>query len=498
MEIPEPRRVAVARVEPQYPAHPPFHPDRLYPESPWPEVGGEPNPAYRGVREALRLLGADAGRFGTKDWNPLAAWVKPGHRVLVKPNLVKETHPRDPQGWRYVMTHGSVLRAILDYLHLALKGKGEIWIADAPQTDSSWDGIVRVLALDELVAFYGSRGVHVELVDLRQQEWTHRDGVVLSRHARPGDPRGYVAFDLGAHSEFHDHGGATRYFGADYASAEVNAHHSGGRHEYLLAGSAIRADVFVNVPKLKTHKKAGITCSLKNLVGINGDKNWLPHHTEGDPRSGGDEFPRMTAWRSLERASVRRMRRLALALPGIGPRIMLGAKQAGKIAFGDTEEVVRSGNWFGNDTLWRMCLDLNKLLLYGEADGTLRAATDGRRPYLSIVDGVIGGEGRGPMNPDPVRSGVVLAGVDPAAVDWVAALLMGFDPLRLPIVERAFRTRGLPVTDLTPADVRVVSADPRWDRRAAEIDPATLFRFRPHFGWEGHVEPAWRSRPSSP
>jgi len=65
---------------------------------------------------------------------------------------------------------------------------------------------------------------------------------------------------------------------------------------------------------------------------------------------------------------VRRMRRLALALPGIGPRIMLGAKQAGKIAFGDTEEVVRSGNWFGNDSHWRMCLDLNKLLLYGEAD----------------------------------------------------------------------------------------------------------------------------------
>jgi len=73
--------------------------------------------------------------------------------------------------------------------------------------------------------------------------------------------------------------------GADYVTSVVNRHHSGGRHACLSSGSAIRADVCVNLPKLKTHKKAGITCSLKNLVGINGDKNWLPHHTEGDPRT---------------------------------------------------------------------------------------------------------------------------------------------------------------------------------------------------------------------
>ena len=53
----------------------------------------------------------------------------------------------------------------------------------------------------------------------------------------------------------------------------------------------MKCDLFVNLPKLKTHKKTGITCSLKNFVGINGDKNWLPHHTEGVPANGGDEFP---------------------------------------------------------------------------------------------------------------------------------------------------------------------------------------------------------------
>ena len=32
-----------------------------------------------------------------------------------------------------------------------------------------------------------------------------------------------------------------------------------------------------SLPKLKTHKKAGITCALKNLIGINGNKEYLPH-----------------------------------------------------------------------------------------------------------------------------------------------------------------------------------------------------------------------------
>ena len=33
-----------------------------------------------------------------------------------------------------------------------------------------------------------------------------------------------------------------------------------------------RIVLVVNVPKLKVHKKAGITCCLKNLIGINGNK----------------------------------------------------------------------------------------------------------------------------------------------------------------------------------------------------------------------------------
>jgi len=49
-------------------------------------------------------------------------------------------------------------------------------------------------------------------------------------------------------------------------------------------------------------------------------------------------------------------------------------------------------------------------------------------PHLSVIDGVEGMEGDGPVDGDPVRHGFVLLGSDPVAVDAAAARLMGFDP----------------------------------------------------------------------
>jgi len=66
-------------------------------------------------------------------------------------------------------------------------------------------------------------------------------------------------------------------------------------------------------------QKAGITVSLKNLVGINGDKNWLPHHTEGNPNNGGDEHPNPGSKHKFERLIVPYFRFLSLRVPGLGP-----------------------------------------------------------------------------------------------------------------------------------------------------------------------------------
>ena len=481
--------VAVSVGDPQYPSQPPFHPPVEVEECLFPEHSIESNAAYIGVRECLRLAGLDIGNFGTPYWNPFTELIRPGETVLLKPNLVKESHPRDPQGWQYVLTHGSIVRAVSDYVWKALEGRGKIIVADGPQTDSSFDAIVRLLGLVEVQRFYQRKGLRFELIDLRREQWTNRDGVIVDRRRLPGDPYGNIAFDLGNASEFAGHRGGGRYYGADYDSNQVNQHHIDGRHEYLLAGSAVGCDVLINLPKLKTHKKAGVTLSLKNLVGINTDKNWLPHHTEGDPARGGDEHPQPNAKHRIERRLVAASHKALVAFPRSGGWLARQIRQPSLRVFGETERVIRSGNWYGNDTLWRMCLDLNKLLLYGDIEGRLRTGTElNRKRHYVVVDGIVGGEGRGPMDPDPVRSGFVAFGTHAPSVDAVCCCLMGFDPESIPIVGNAFRCVEYSLGHGDWRSIEVRSNRPQWNRPLADIPCHATLGFQPHFGWKGHIE----------
>src|SRR5512142_1008735 len=221
----------------EYPRSSPFHPSERYPEYDFTETAESPNQAYASVRECFRLAGLDATNFGTSGWNPLGELMRPGETVVLKPNMVKESHPRDPEGWQYVLTHGSVIRAVADYIWRAIGRNGNLYLADSPQTDSSWNGLVRVMGLDSIREFYLRHGLNLQLVDLRREEWTNVGDVIVARKKLAGDPNGAVVLNLGNASEFVGHHGAGRYYGADYDSGEVNRHHSGGRHEYLIAGT---------------------------------------------------------------------------------------------------------------------------------------------------------------------------------------------------------------------------------------------------------------------
>jgi uncharacterized protein (DUF362 family) len=441
------------------------------------------------VRGSFQLAGLDAAHFDTAEWNPLGDLIHPGETVLLKPNMVHQRHPRDPEGWRYVITHGSVIRAVADFAWKAVGPQGKIVLADAPQTDASFSEMVQILGLDVIRDFYAAQGLNFELIDLRQEEWTTQGDVIVERRKLPGNSYGSVAFDLGSASEFAGHRGAGNYYGADYDAGVVNRHHSGGRHEYLIAGCAIKCDVIFSLPKWKTHKKAGITASLKNLVGVNADKNWLPHHTEGNPAAGGDEHPNPDLKHRAERKLVSAVRDISRSVPVVGPWMHRVARNAGKQVFGDTESTIRSGNWFGNDTIWRMCLDLNKIVAYGNSDGSLRdpVATNRKRHFV-LVDGIVAGQGRGPLNPDPVPAGVVLFGLHPPSVDAVCAYLMGFDPDKIPIVSRAFQCREFPLTDHAWRDILVRSNVMAWNGLLPQISRDDTFRFEPHFGWKGHIE----------
>jgi uncharacterized protein (DUF362 family) len=474
-----------------YPDCPPFSPNEQFPEFPDSDISEKPNVAFSAVRACFHLSGLDEEHFGTAAWNPLGTVINAGETVLLKPNLIKESHPRDPSGWKYVMTHGSIIRAVADYVGKAVGPEGKIIVADAPQTDSSFLEISKVLGLDAIEQYFRSKDLHFEIRDLRKEEWTSRDQVIVDRRTLDGDVDGYVAFDLADHSEFVNHAGSGRYYGADYDSGEVNRHHSGGRHEYLISGTAIAADVVFNLPKIKTHKKAGITVALKNLVGINGDKNWLPHHTESAAGKVGDERPPDIGAGNAERSLVRLFQSVSTRIPFLGPLIHRIARRVGQIVFGHTEQVIRSGNWWGNDTVWRMCLDLNKILAYGTMDGSFSAGKDAKQKrHFALADGILAGEGRGPMNPDPVEAGLLVFGLQPASVDAACATLMGFNPSDIPIVRQAFMCEDLPLSDWDWTDINLLSNRDEWCARLPEIRPEHTFRFKPHFGWLGTIERA--------
>ncbi|MEA2626373.1 MAG: hypothetical protein QOD06_2418 [Candidatus Binatota bacterium] len=405
--------------------------------------------------------------------------------VVVKPNWIQQSHEDAAEVWEPIITHPTIVLSTVDALAEAMGGIGTIVVCDAPHTYASFADIVArggfAARLAELRRKWPQLGV--ECVDVRREVWTMHEGIIASRVRNADDPRGYVRLDLATDSLFFGRGSEGRYYGADYDQAGVNRHHRGRVHEYLISGTAMKCDLFVNLPKLKTHKKTGVTCALKNLVGINGDKNWLPHHTEGNPANGGDEFPEID-WRSRVEARAKRLaHRFALRAGPAGTWILGKGRRVGTAMLGDSDSVVRNGNWHGNDTCWRMALDLNRALLYGDATGSWRER-GGRKPYLAIVDGIVGGEGNGPLSADAVASGVLIAGTDPAAVDATACRLMGFDPSELRIVARAFDEHRWPIATGSLADVRV--DDERVGARIPldAVEPAIPGGFRPHFGWQ--------------
>jgi uncharacterized protein (DUF362 family) len=448
----------------------------------------KPADVYATVRESMHLLGLDPERFGTAQWNPLAGIVRPGDTVVIKPNLVREFRETHGGHDDCLITHGAVIRAAVDYVFIALSGKGRIVIADAPHSDADFDAVAAIAGLRELQAFYHrAAGFEVEVYDLRPERAEKIDGVIVAHKALPGDPAGYARADLGARSAFAEIEPLCKLlYGSEYDTSELYAHHRGGVHEYLISRTVLSADCVISLPKLKTHKKTGITVNMKNLVGINGNKNWLPHHREGTPSQGGDQFADDGLKRRVERSAVMRFKRLFPLLGPLRPMVAGPIKAVGKRLFGDTNTgTIRSGNWYGNDTTWRMVIDLNRILHYADANGVLHDRP--LRRFFSVVDGIVAGEGNGPLDPTAKPCGVVVAGRNPVTVDLVCARLMGFDYRRLPVLNRALAPHDRPLAMLRHDVVRMQSNNSRYEGPVAAFRGPAL-AFRPHFGWRGAVE----------
>jgi hypothetical protein len=239
----------------------------------------------------------------------------------------------------------------------------------------------------------------------------------------------------------------------------------------------------LNLPKWKSHHKAGLTGALKNLVGINGQKDWLPHHRRGSRAEGGDEYLEKNLFNALHT----RFTEWEDTNPVLWQRRMLKVARRGASLLGKrtARTPYREGSWYGNDTLWRTILDLNRALLYADREGVLQ--TMQQRRVLSIVDGIIAGEGEGPLSCDPRPIGAIVAGRSSAAIDAHLCRLMGFDYRKTPSVARAFDAFELPIAPAPVADLEWIANDPEWRDLRPDV-PGPSFEFVPARGWRGAIE----------
>jgi uncharacterized protein (DUF362 family) len=467
----------------------PFDPDSQYPEYQG-RISTKPNRVYAMVREALRMLDRDSEHYGSSEWNPLRGLVEPGMNVVLKPNLVADS-VWPSADLIALFTNMSVIRPVIDYVRIALRGSGRITLGDAPIQRTRWDNLLKVSGMGESIAQLNEGAVvPVELVDFRR-EVTVRDrfDMVTAREVRDGVD--YVEVDLGTGSALipiiaaHE-----RFRVSQYDPQVASRHHNPVRNTYMVHRRILGADVVVNLPKLKGHKKAGITVALKNLVGINCGKDWLPHFRVGDSQSGaGDQYERRSGLRrlysflldELEIGSWSKRRFASIAAKGVSGVIRLGGSDSSV-----------EGSWWGNDTVWRMVHDLNALLCYASSTGQMTNTP--QRRTLHVVDGVIGGERDVPLQPTAHPAGTIIAGTNPLAIDLVACTLMGFDIARVPLLRDAWKVKsawGLPPEGAEPANVRI-----RLEEGGGTVEDLDLtslatrlnLRFAAPLGWEGAIE----------
>lgn len=494
-----------------YPASAPFDPHIAYPEYPFgPEATSTTNHVYEAVREVLARAGLDREHFGTSEWNPLRDLVPNNGTVLIKPNWVRHYHPlgHDVFG---MITHPSILRPLVDYAFKAVGPEGRVWIMDAPLYDTDFATLNRICQLAEFEASLRSRGVPLTIADLRSLIVKIDRGVVVERIQQKTWASEGVVFDLGGGSELAELGPTLHHiYGSDYdrrTTTELHRRINGmQRHCYNISRRVLEADLVISVPKLKTHKKTGVTLNVKNMIGINTDKNYIPHFRVGCPAEGGDEYPdTQSLIKQVRRRMVRGARETVLGRMGTaGERIahlfmtlfLTARQQQPTEDFAPTVDEVdvfyhsvqgdryRHGDWWGNDTCWRSALDINKILFYGTVDGVLRKSP--QRNYFSLIDGIISGDETGPLAPTPRREGVLVAGFDPISVDQVATQVMGFDPN---LIRDQARAVDLTEYLLTNVDlpVRVISNVLEWQ---GTINPLSTLNFRPHFAWKEYFQTA--------
>ena len=326
-------------------------------------------------------------------------------RIVIKPNWV--LHENDPAfPIRALVTDARVIEATVEACLAVFPNAESVLVGDCPLQYADWPRLCRQSGLEPVIAkLTAHSGGRVVFRDLRREVFRQDgDNFLAASHGDHGDPKGYREVELGARSHLEPISDQSDLFAVnDYSSAITSSNHRPGSHRYLICQSILDADLFINLPKWKSHQKSGITCALKNLVGINGDKAYLPHFRRGAPKWGGDEYRDEGRWLYFAQTRLRErfQKRNPLAYKILKPGWELIKRVRGietrleNPAASPKHFYIAGGAWHGNETLWRMIYDLNWIIQCADATGKLQPTP--QRTYFCVVDGLVSGEGNGPL-----------------------------------------------------------------------------------------------------
>ena len=262
-----------------------YSPSNIYPEYLWQgEIAEKENKVYETVRSTFILAELDKQHIGMKEWNPLGEYISPGDIVLLKPNWVENKNKKHiDDTLQSLVTNPAVVRAVLDYTLIALRGEGEIYIGDAPMQGCDIQNLFDIIGYNELFDFYEKHKINIHVIDMRKYYVQDKYNGVFSAPIANGNSMGGVVVDVNEESLHHEKAGLNlKYKVEDYPQLLTKKYHSDEKHRYEVSRIPLMADVIINLPKPKTHRLTGMTGACKNFVGITYEKASLPHRADGD------------------------------------------------------------------------------------------------------------------------------------------------------------------------------------------------------------------------
>lgn len=388
-------------------------------------------------------------------------------KVLLKPNWVM--HDKSELDRLCLRTHDNFTLAVLHVI-LGRKPK-EVLIGDAPVQGCHWDNLFSKYFLNSVEKLKNEYNIPVYIKDFRR---TTLDISRNSLEKAKVSLNEYIIFDV-ANDSYLDpvcNDRVNLFRVSDYDPDRLLESHRPGMHKYCIIKELFDYDLIISLPKVKTHQKAGITNALKNIVGFNGDKDFLPHHRFGGTKRGGDCYPGkniLLHWAEILMDNANKR----IGMPSY-KILRLMAFRLWRLSFPSKYQNLGAG-WHGNDTVWRMVMDLNLITLYGRKDGTLSNRPE--RVLYHLCDGIIGGQSDGPLKPEPLPLGIICFTDCPADADLALSSLMGFNYYNIPLLKAAWENKKE-----RPATIN-------WNDECIEFSDLNKYsiKTKPPSGWVGYL-----------